>query len=156
MNSRSPSESAVEATHLVLPSDTNPHGTAFGGIIMQWMDLAAGIAASRHCHSQVATAAVDEIVFKRPIHAGDIVIVKACVNCAWRTSLEVGVRVEREDVGSGRRDHCLSGYVTTVAIDSEGEPIEVPPLRPESEVEQARCAAAQTRREARLARRDKG
>ncbi len=148
---RRPSESAVEATHLVLPPDTNQHGTAFGGIIMQWMDVAAGIAGARHCRNAVVTAAVDDIVFRRPIHLGDVVLVKACVNYAGRTSLEVGVKVEREDT-TGRREHCLTGYFTMVAVDAQGRPVEVPPLAPESDAERRRHAAAVARRKARLER----
>ncbi len=149
---RRPSESAVEATHLVLPPDTNQHGTAFGGIIMQWMDIAAGIAGSRHCRLPMVTAAVDSIAFNRPIRLGDVVIVKACVNFSGRTSLEVGVKVEREEQHSGRREHCLTGYFTMVAVDDQGCPIEVPPVAPESPDEKRRFAAARDRRAARLAR----
>lgn len=149
---RRPSESAVEAVHLVLPPDTNQHGTAFGGIIMQWMDVAAGIAGARHCRNAVVTAAVDDIVFRRPIHLGDVVLVKASVNYAGRTSLEVGVKVEREDTGSGEREHCLTGYFTMVSVDAAGRPLPVPPIEPSTEAEKRRCLAAQTRRQERLAR----
>jgi acyl-CoA hydrolase len=148
---RRPSDSAVEATHLVLPPDTNQHGTAFGGIIMQWMDVAAGIAGARHCRNGVVTAAVDDIVFRRPIHLGDVVVVKASVNFAGRTSLEVGVKVEREDT-TGTREHCLTGYFTMVSVDAQGRPVEVPELSPETEAEKRRCAAAVARRAARLER----
>jgi acyl-CoA hydrolase len=153
MSARRPSDSAVEATHMVLPSDTNPHGTAFGGIILQWMDIAAGIVGGRHCRNQVITVAIDEIVFKRPIHLGDVVVVRASVNFVGRTSLEVGVRVDREEVDTGIREHCLSGYFTMVSVDAHGQPIAAPALVAESEIEQRRFAAAQTRRAARLARR---
>ena len=152
MTPRRPSDSAVEATHLVLPSDTNPHGTAFGGIIMQWMDIAAGIAGSRHCRGQVVTVAVDELVFTTPIRLGDVVVVRASVNFVGKTSLEVGVRVEREEAHTGKREHSLTGYFTMVAVDKEGHPTAVPPLTTESEIEARRWAAAQARRAARLAR----
>ncbi len=148
---RRPSESSVEATHLVLPPDTNQHGTAFGGIIMQWMDIAAGIAGARHCRGAVVTAAVDEMVFKRPIRLGDVVIVKACVNWAGRTSLEVGVKVEREEAHNGVREHCLTGYFTMVAVDDHGHPVEVPPITAGTDDEKRRFEAAKTRRAARLA-----
>src|SRR5690606_41978255 len=104
---KSPKDSAIETTHLVLPPDTNHHVTAFGGIIMQWMDIAAGIAAGRHCRMrQVVTAAVDDLEFRRPIRLGDVVLIRACVNFVHRTSMEVGVRVEREDAVTGTREHC--------------------------------------------------
>lgn len=152
MEARRPGDSAVETTHLVLPPDTNQHGTAFGGMIMQWMDVAAGIAASRHCHGQVVTAAVDELVFDRPIRLGDVVIVKASVNYTGRTSLEVGVRVDREDSRTGQHEHCLSGHFTFVAVDAQGKPVPVPPISPETAVEKRRYEAAKTRRATRLAR----
>jgi acyl-CoA hydrolase len=139
---------------MVLPPDTNPQGTAFGGIIMQWMDIAAGIVGGRHCRTQVVTVAVDEIVFRRPIHLGDVVCLRASVNFVGRTSLEVGVRVEREEIGSGVREHCLSGYFTMVAIDQHGNPVPVPPLVADGESETRRFKAAQARRAARLARRN--
>jgi acyl-CoA hydrolase len=150
---RAPSESAVETTHLILPPDTNQHGTAFGGRIMQWMDVAAGIAAARHCRGEVVTAAVDELVFRSPIRLGDVVVVKACVNDASRTSLEVGVKVEREEVASGRREHCLAGYFTMVHVDGDGHPLPVPPIAPSTPDELRRNANAKARRAARLAHR---
>ena len=149
---RHPRDSSVETTHVVLPPDTNQHGNAFGGIIMQWMDLAAGIAAHRHCRGQVVTAAVDGLVFARPIRLGDLVIIKACVDFAGRTSMEVGVRVEREDPGAGTREHCLSAYFTFVAIDGGGRPIATPALEPETELERKWYDAAKARRAVRLAR----
>ncbi|MBN1961901.1 MAG: acyl-CoA thioesterase [Deltaproteobacteria bacterium] len=154
MSTRHPSDSAVEATHIVLPSDTNSHGTAFGGSIMQWMDIAAGIAGRRHCRNQVVTVAVDEIVFERPIHLGDVIIVRASANYVGRTSIEVGVRVDREDISSGEREHCLSGYFTMVSVDKNGKPLPVPPLTAESEIEKRRYKAAQLRRAERLAHKD--
>ena len=153
MTARRPSDSAVETTHLVLPPDTNAHGTVFGGRIMQWMDIAAGIAAGRHCGRGVVTAAVDELVFARPIRMGDVVIIKASVNHTGRTSMEVGVRVEREDPSSGRREHCLTGYFTFVAVDTAGHPMPAPQVVPETQDEQRRFGKGKIRREKRLAAR---
>jgi len=150
---RTPSASAVEATHLVLPPDTNTHHTAFGGRIMQWMDIAAGICAGRHCRGPVVTAAVDDLQFAQPIRMGDVVIVKASVNYTGRTSMEVGVRVERETVQSQSPEHSLTGYFTFVAVDDTGCPIPVPPVKPETDVEKRRYEAAHARREHRLSRR---
>ena len=147
----STAHSCVESTHLVLPPDTNSHGTAFGGKIMQWMDIIAGIAAARHTHAPVVTAAVDSLVFTRPIRMGDVVILKASVNYAGRTSLEVGVRVEREDLTTGERKHCLTGYFTMVAVNTQGKPARVPPFEPQSEEEKRRYGEAKIRREHRLA-----
>ena len=153
MTARRPSDSAVETTHLVLPPDTNAHGTVFGGRIMQWMDIAAGISAGRHCGRGVVTAAVDELVFARPIRMGDVVIIKASVNHTGRTSMEVGVRVEREDPQTWVREHGLTAYFTFVAVGADGRPIAVPRASPQTEDEQRRFEAAATRREQRLARR---
>jgi acyl-CoA hydrolase len=153
---RRPSESSVEATHLVLPPDTNIHGTMFGGRVMQWMDIAAGIAAGRHRGGAVVTAAVDELQFARPIRMADVVIIKAGVNYAARTSMEVGVRVEREETGTGVHEHCLTGYFTFVGIDDQGCPTPVPGVIPETDEEKRRYANAEERRARRLAARARG
>lgn len=153
-DARSPSASAVETTHLVLPPDTNTHGTAFGGRIMEWMDIAAGIAAGRHCGGAAVTVAVDELVFRRPIRVADVVVIHASVNFAGRTSMEVGVRVEREDAKTRKLEHCLTGYFTFVAIDDAGRPQSVPALEPETEVERQRFQKAKARRQRRLTARE--
>ena len=145
-----PSASSVEATHLVLPPDTNAHGTAFGGRIMQWMDIAAGICAQRHSGGDVVTVAVDGLVFERPVRMGDVVIVKACVNYAGSTSMEVGVRVEREDANTRTREHALTGYFTFVGVDEAGRPRRVPAVEPVTDAERRRYDDARRRREERL------
>ncbi|MBI5508534.1 MAG: acyl-CoA thioesterase [Deltaproteobacteria bacterium] len=150
---RRPSDSAVEATHLVLPPDTNTHGTAFGGRILQWMDIAAGIAANRHCGGPVVTAAVDDLHFARPIRMGDVVIVRASVNHTGHSSMEVGVRVEREEANTRHREHCLSGYFIFVAVDDNRNPATVPPVTPATADEKRRFKNAIRRRERRLAQR---
>ena len=150
---RKPADSAVETTHLILPPDTNVHGTAFGGRIMEWMDVAAGIAAGRHCRRQVVTAAVDDLTFRRPIRLGDLVLFRAAVNWTGRTSLEVGVRVDREVATTGEREHCLSAYFTFVCVDEKGEPVPLPPIVPETDAEKRRYRDAEHRRAQRLGRR---
>ena len=116
----------VETTHVVLPPHTNAHGSAFGGQIMAWMDIIAGICSARHCKGPAVTVSVDELVFNKPIRLGDIVVMKANLNYVGHTSMEVGVRVESENARTGQVEHCLSGYFTFVAIDAEGKPKEVP------------------------------
>jgi acyl-CoA hydrolase len=155
VNPRAPTESAVETAHMVLPGDTNVHGTAFGGRIMQWMDITAAIAAGRHCGGSTVTAAVDDMVFARPIRMGDVVLLKACVNFTGRSSMEVGVRVDCEDPHTRRHDHCLTGYFTFVAVDANGRPVEVPAVQPKTAVEQRRWEAAKERRQRRLQSRPK-
>ena len=149
---RPPSDSMVETTHLVLPTDINALGTAFGGRIMQWMDIAAAVAAGRHCGTPAVTVALDDVHFAHPIRLGDVVVLLACVNFAGRTSMEVGVRVEREDPANRVRTHCLSGYFTFVAVNGSGDPIAVPPIAARSERERIRFTAAEARRQQRLAR----
>ena len=153
MQPLAPSESEVETTYTVLPPDTNHHGTAFGGKIMQWMDITAGIAAVRHCREPVVTVAVDDMHFAQPIRLGDVVILKACVNHTGRTSMEVGVRVERENIKTREREHCLTGYFTFVAVDDKSRPIPVPPLEPSNPNEKRRYANGESRRQQRLAQR---
>lgn len=148
--SRTPSDSVVETTHLVLPFDTNVHGTAFGGRIMQWMDIAAAISAGRHCGGPAVTVAVDDLHFTRPIRMGDVLVIRSCVNYAGTTSMEVGVRVDREDARTREREHCLSGYFTFVAVSDSGKPIAIPGIVPQSDDEKRRYEAAKQRREQRL------
>jgi len=139
-------------TQLVLPSDANALGTAFGGRIMQWIDVAAAVASRRHAGGVAVTASIDSVHFDQPVHLGDIVVLRASVNRAWRSSMEVGVRVESESDG-GERRHAVRAYLTFVAIDAQGHPRAVPTLVPETEVEQRRFAEAELRRVARLAAR---
>ena len=153
VSKRTPEASAVETTHLVLPPDTNAHGTAFGGRIMEWMDIAASIAAARHCRVPVVTANVDDLTFEQPIRLGDVVIIRARVNFTGRSSMEVGIRVEREVRASGTREHCLTGYFTFVAMGENGKPTQVPALELDSDEDQRRFHDAVARREVRLARR---
>lgn len=150
---RHPTDSGTVATHIVMPEDTNMLGTAFGGQVMRWMDIAASVAATRHCGQPSVTASVDDLSFARPIRMGDIVILRACVNFTGRTSMEVGVRIEREDPLTHLREHALSGYLTFVAVDGQGQPTEVPPLEAVTEVEKRRFEAGRTRAERR--RRDR-
>lgn len=146
------SASRVETTHIVQPPDTNHHGSAFGGMIMQWMDIAAAISAGRHCREPVVTAAVDDLHFARSIRLGDVVVIHAQVNHTGKTSMEVGVRVERENQKTRMREHCLTGYFTFVAVDSDNRPIPVPPIAPESEDDKRRFQDAEQRRSQRLTR----
>ncbi len=143
-------ESQVEMTELVLPNDTNRLGNLLGGRLMQIMDIAAAIAASRHTNRICVTAAVDELNFLHPIKQGDIVILQASVNRVFNTSLEVGVRVSLEDPLTGVRKHANTGYLTFVAIDDHGKPVDVAPIRPVTKEEKRRYADAARRREKRL------
>lgn len=142
--------SSVEQTHIVLPGDTNALGTAFGGTVMGWMDMSAAIAAQRHARTPVVTAAVDSVQFVEAIKKGMIVSVKAMVNMAFSSSMEVGVRVESEDPLTGERRHALTAYLTFVALGPDGCPVKVPRAIASTEEEKRRQQDAVDRREMRL------
>jgi acyl-CoA hydrolase len=122
---------------------------------MRLCDDVAGIAAVRHCGGRVVTAAMDRMTFNEPVYVGQLVTVKATVNAAWRTSMEVGVRVESENVRTGEIVHTSTAYLTMVALDDDGSPTQVPPLAPDSPDEQRRAREAQLRRDTRLAERQR-
>ena len=150
MEARKKSPIYVENTELVLPPDTNHHGTVFGGRVLQWIDITASIAAQRYAGRKVVTASIDQMHFILPIQLGNVVILKACVNAANRTSMEIGVRVEREDVENGTNEHAATAYLTFVAMDEKMSPTEVPSLNPTSDSEIRRAKEALLRRESRL------
>ena len=133
-----------------MPQDANNLGHVFGGAILAMMDTTAAVAAIRHARSSCVTVSIDRVDFREPIHLGDLVVMKASVNYAGRTSMEVGVRVEAEDLITGRRRHTNSAYLSFVAVDRNGRPVEVPKLLLESDDEKRRHAAAQQRRQRRL------
>lgn len=135
-------------------TDANTAGNVHGGVIMYLCDEVAGIAALRHSGRRVVTAAVDRMTFLHPVYVGNLVTVKATVNAAWRSSMEVGVRVEAEEIRSGEITHTSTAYVTMVALDDEGQPAGVPPVSPETADEQRRAREAQLRRDNRLAERE--
>jgi acyl-CoA hydrolase len=140
------SESQHESSELMMPQDANNLGHVFGGKMLAMMDKVAAIAAFRHARANVVTVSIDRVDFKEPIHVGDLVVMKASVNFVGRTSMEVGVRVEAEDLISGRRRHTNSCYLTFVAVDRNGRPIGVPALRPETPDEIRRHHAAEERK----------
>jgi acyl-CoA hydrolase len=134
--------------------DANTAGSIHGGRIMYLCDEVAGIAAIRHCGCRVVTAGMDRMTFLHPVLVGDLVTVRATVNAAWRTSMEVGVRVEREQVRTGEVEHTSTAYLTMVALDEERRPMEVPPIEPRTEEERRRQGEAELRRRNRLAERE--
>src|SRR5919198_3421383 len=136
------------------PTDANAAGFVHGGTVMKLCDEAAGVAAVRHSRGRVVTAAVDRTTFLLPVHVGELLTLKASVNAVWRTSMEVGVRVESEDVRTGECQHTCSAYLTMVALDEAGRPTEVAPLAPETPQELRRQREAQLRRDNRLAERE--
>lgn len=149
-SSKPVSASAAEFTHLVLPPDTNALGTIFGGRLMEWIDIGAAIVASRHCHKVAVTASMDALNFISPIKLGDVVILKTSLNYTHKSSMEVGVRVESENLQTGERRHTASAYLTFVALGDDKRPVPVPTVIPETEDDKRRFQAAQKRREARI------
>ena len=136
------------------PTDANIGGNVHGGTIMWMCDEVAGIAAIRHSGCRVVTAGMDRMTFQHPVYVGNLVTVHACVNAVWRSSMEVGVRVESEDVRSGTTLHTSTAYLTMVALDDQGNPTGVPVLAPETPDEVRRQREAQLRRDNRLAERE--
>jgi len=147
---KTPSESAVIMTEMVLPTHTNTHGNIFGGTVMAWMDIAAAIASSRHARKAVVTASVDALHFVAPIKLGYTVHIRAQVNAVGKTSMEVGVRVESENPLTGERRHAVTAYTTFVALDEHGKPTNVPPLKLETPDDRRRNQAAEKRRDSRM------
>ncbi|MBS1913561.1 MAG: acyl-CoA thioesterase [Bacteroidetes bacterium] len=143
-------DSQVVMTELVLPNDTNQLGNLLGGRLMHWIDIAAALAAMRHSKRVCVTASVDGMSFHAPIKLGNIVVLKASVNRVFRTSMEVGVRVELQDAINGTCIHANTAYLTFVGIDENGTPLPATPVIPESEAERRRYEAAELRRQARL------
>ncbi|MGH9414753.1 MAG: acyl-CoA thioesterase [Terriglobales bacterium] len=145
--------SQAEMTELVLPNDANIVGNILGGKVMHLVDLCCAIAASRHAGSVCVTASIDQMDFRFPIHIGELVILKASVNRAFHTSMEVGVKVFAESMLTGRRRHTSSAYLTFVAVDEHGDRLPVPPVLPETEDEKRRYEKAADRRAYRLSQR---
>lgn len=144
----------VSASRVVLstfmnPADANPLGSVHGGVILRLVDEAGGVAAARHARRPTVTAALDSMTFRSPVSIGSLVTFKASVNYAGNTSVEVGVRVETEDLLTGEIRHTSSAYLVYVALDEEGKPCPVPRLIPETEEDRRRMAAAEARMAAR-------
>ena len=134
--------------------DANTAGFVHGGVVMKLGDEAAGLAAVRHCGGRVVTAGMDRMAFVEPVYVGDLVTCRAKVNAVWKSSMEVGVRVEAENPRTGETRHTSTAYLTMVAVDEKGKPVPVPPLEVSGEVEERRKREAELRRTNRLAERE--
>lgn len=150
MEPKSPRESFTEMTELVLPQHTNAIGTAFGGVIMSWIDICCSIAAKRHCGHVCVTARVEALEFRAPIKVGDVVRLTARLNAVFTTSMEISVRVERESATMGRA-LCADARATFVLIGDDGKPQPVPPLRIETDEDRRLAEEAAERRRRRRA-----
>ncbi|MGD2094020.1 MAG: acyl-CoA thioesterase [Phycisphaerales bacterium] len=140
-----PKDSAVVTRYLLMPQQANPHGTAFGGAIVAWIDMVAAMVAQRHCGKEVVTAGIDSLIFKEPIRIGDHVILKASINYVGTSSMEIGVQVSREDPYTGKQVIATTAHLTFVALDDNKKPTDVPPILPETEQEKKRYENAKIR-----------
>jgi acyl-CoA hydrolase len=147
------SASRTEMTEVVLPQDANVFGNILGGRVMHLVDIAAAITAHRHCRSMAVTASVDHIDFRNPIRVGEVIMLKASLNRAFHTSMEIGVKVFSEDILTGERKHTTSAYVTFVALDENYLPKPVPPVICKTPEDRRRYREALVRRKYRLAHR---
>lgn len=136
-------------TELILPNDTNTLGNLLGGRLMHFIDLVAAMAAFRHARANVVTASMEHIDFIAPVHVGDLIILKASVNRAFHTSMEIGVKAWVENALAGTLRHVSSAYLTFVAMDAHGRRLPVPPLVLESDEQRRRYEDAGRRRESR-------
>lgn len=148
-------ESISEYSEFALPNDANTLGNVLGGKVMHLVDLAAALAAVRHARCSVVTASVDHMSFLHPIHIGKLIVLRSSVNRVFRTSMEVGVRVEVENLVTGEIQHTSSAYLTFVALDKSGRRVIIAPVIPETEDEKRRYKEAEERRAYRLAMREK-
>lgn len=150
--SKHPQESRVEMTQLVLPAHTNAIGTIFGGQIMAWIDTAAAICSFRHSRKMCVTASMDALNFISPVKQGDIVILQANVNYTGRSSMEIGVKVTSENPITGEKKKTARAYLTFVALDDKGKPVEIAQILPQNEQEKTWYQEGKERRERRLKR----
>jgi acyl-CoA hydrolase len=149
---KSPRDSEVVMTQLILPSDANNLNSAFGGKVMEWIDICGAIAAQRHCREVVVTASIDDLHFHSPIRVGWIAQLRARVLAAFRTSMEVGVTVHAENPLTGERSLTTSAVMTFVALNKDGGRVMVPPLKLETAEERVAAREAEERRAQRIAR----
>jgi acyl-CoA hydrolase len=148
------SESRSQLIRWMSVQDANSAGFVHGGTVMRDCDEVAGIAAIRHCGKRVVTAGMDRMTFMSPVYVGELLRCSATVNAVWRTSMEVGVRIEAENAVTGEVRHTSAAYLTMVAVDEQGNPVPAPPLIAETEDEKRREREAETRRRNRLAERE--
>ena len=148
-------ESSVTISLITLPQDANPAGMVHGGVIMYHIDNAAGVTAMRHTRKNAVTASIDRLDFHHPVFVGNLLIIKAGLNRVGKTSMEVGVRVEAEDLFTGKVTHTASAYLTFVALDKDRRPMKVPPLILKTDDEKRRNRQALDRHKLRIAEKKK-
>ena len=155
MNSKTVQESMVTIAHVMQPQEANIAGNVHGGVIMKLIDTTAGVVATRHARSNVVTASIDQLDFHYPAYIGDLVTFKASLNLVGRSSMEIGVRVDSENLFTGKASHIASAYLTFVALAEDGKAVEVPRLILQNEIEKRRHQQALERSQQRLAGRQR-
>ncbi len=146
-----PEQTRCVMTQIVMPMHTNGvAGVMFGGVMMQWIDVCAGVAAMRHAAGAVLTASIDRLDFLSPVHVGEVVVLQAQVNFTAKTSMEVGCRVETDDIRTATRRYVTKAYLTFVAIDERGRPRPIAPIELASDEDRRRHTDAERRRRDRL------
>ncbi len=153
MEGRRVKDSQLTVNHIMGPTDANVYGNVHGGVIMKLVDEVGGIVAARHAHRPVVTVVIDSMTFISPVQVGDLLRMDASVNWVGRTSIEVGVRVQAENVLSGQLTHTNSAFCVYVALGDDGRPVPVPPLIVETDEERRRMEEGALRQQIRLARR---
>jgi len=151
---KTPDDSKAEVIIRMFPSDANPAGNVFGGAILKHIDMVAGIVAQRHSQTNAVTVSMDKISFLKPVFVGNVLFVTARVNYVQKSSMEIEVNVEAEDIAKGTRVHTGNAFVTFVALDANGKPVSVPKLRIESAEDQKRFEEGKLRMERRLKERE--
>jgi len=150
MSGKTVRETSVTMAQVMLPQDANPAGNVHGGVVMKLIDTAPAVVASKHARSNTVTASLDRLDFHHPVFVGDLLFLKASINMAGRTSMEIGVMVEAENFITGEVRHTSAAYLTFVALDENGRPREVPPMVFESDGERRRNQEALMRKKMRL------
>ena len=151
MKEKSVEQSSVTMSHMMMPQDANPAGIIHGGVVMKHIDDAAGVVALRHTRSVCVTASIDRIDFFNPVYIGDLLTLKASLNLVGNTSMEVGVKVESENLITGKITHTASAYLTFVALGDNSRPKPIPGLKLSSDIDRRRNKQALSRRTIRLA-----
>lgn len=149
MNKDFPDNLTIIMSHIMLPEDANPAGNVHGGVVMKHIDTTAGVAAIRHARSNMVTASIERLDFHVPMYIGNLLVLKACINYVGRSSMEVGVRVEAEDLMTGVVSHTASAYLNFVALDKNGRPLILPTYVPVTDEQKRRWCAAEQRKRAR-------
>ena len=152
---KTPNDSKAEVIIRMFPSDANPAGNVFGGAILKHIDMVAGIVAQRYSQTNAVTVSMDKISFLKPVFVGNVLFVKARVNYVQKSSMEIEVNVEAEDIAKGTRVHTGNAYVTFVALGDDGKPTSVPTLRIDNPEDQKRFDEGKLRMERRLQERKK-